>query len=212
MHDRRVRQRAVGARRVVVGHHDVEPRSAGGRHLLDRRDRAVDGHQQVGPAGGEPLDGRGREPVAVVDPARQIPVDVRAERPQRPHEHRRRRDPVDVVVAVHGDPRPPADVTEDPARGFPQAAERVERMDVLGGEKPPRRLLPVEPAAHQHLREHVRHPERALEALCGRIGVRREGEAGVGRNHGRRSVRPPSDGITSPAEACDPSAAKSAML
>ena len=75
------------------------------RDLGDRGDRAVDGHQQAGPARGEPLDRRGGEPVAVVDAARQVPVDVGAERPQRAHEDRGRADAVDVVVAVHGDPR-----------------------------------------------------------------------------------------------------------
>ena len=103
VHDRRVRQPAVGARRVVVGDDDVEPGGARRGDLVDRGDRAVDGHEQVGAARGEPLDRRRGEAVAVVDPARQVPVDVGAERAQRADEHGGRADAVDVVVAVDGD-------------------------------------------------------------------------------------------------------------
>ena len=70
VHERRVRQRAVGARAVMVGDDDVEPERPRRRDLLDRGHRAVDGDQQSRPARGQPLDGRAREPVAVVDPAR----------------------------------------------------------------------------------------------------------------------------------------------
>ena len=47
VHDRGVGQRAVGARRVVVGDHDLHARGARGGDLLDRGDRAVDRDQQV---------------------------------------------------------------------------------------------------------------------------------------------------------------------
>ena len=75
-------------------------------------------------ARGQPLDRRAREPVAVVDPARQVPVDVRAERAQRAHEDRGRADAVDVVVAVDGDPRAALDVLEDRATPPPPAPAR----------------------------------------------------------------------------------------
>ena len=55
--DRGVRQGAVGPRRVVVGDHDLEPRRARRRHLVDRGDRAVGRDQQAGAAGRQPLDG-----------------------------------------------------------------------------------------------------------------------------------------------------------
>ena len=105
MDDRRVGQRAVGARRVVVGDDDVEAERARLRDLLHGGDRAVGGDEELRPALGEPLDRRGVQAVPVLGPAREEPVDVRAETAQRADEDRRRAHPVDVVVAVHGDPR-----------------------------------------------------------------------------------------------------------
>ena len=197
MDDRRVGQRPVRARRVVVGDDDVQPRSARGRHLVDGRDRAVDGDEQLRPARGEPLDGRAREPVAVVDPARQVPVDVRAERPQRPHEHRGRAHAVDVVVAVDGDPRAALDAREDPRRAVAQPAERVERMARPGGEERVRGVRVGEPAPDQHLRHHVRHAERRHQPLGGGVVVRGDLEADVGRRHAR-TVRRRADGPDPP--------------
>ena len=189
VHDRGVRQRAVGARGVVVGDHDVEPRGARGGDLLDRRDRAVDRDQQVGPAGSELLDGRGGEPVAVVDPAREVPVDLRAERAQCPHEDGGRGHAVDVVVAMHRDPRLPRDVPEDVLRGGAQAAERVERMAVGAGEELLGRRRVREPSPDQDLGEHVGHAERAAQPFGGGVVIRRDREARVDPSrHGRRSV------------------------
>ena len=179
MDDRRVGQRAVGARGVVVGDDDVEPGRARGRDLLDGGDRAVDGDQQVGPAGGEPLDGRHRQAVAVVDPARQVPVDFGAERAQRADEHGGGGDAVDVVVAVDGDPRVALDVAEDPLRGGAQAPERVERVRVGAGEELARAGGRVQPAAHQHLGDDVRDAEIGAQALGGGVVVRLDGEAGL---------------------------------
>ena len=194
VHDRRGRQPPVGARGVVVGHHDLEPGRARGRHLLDRGDRAVDGHQQVRPALGEPGDGGGGEAVAVVDPARQVPVHLRAQRAQRAHEHRGGRDAVDVVVAVDRDPRAAAGVVEDHRGGVAQAAEGVERMRFGGGEERARLLHVAEPAPDEHLREHVRDAERGRQPLGGGVVVRGDGEAGLDRWHGRRSVWAAHDG------------------
>ena len=57
MHDRAVRQRAVGARRVVVGDDDVEAQPpARSCHLLDGGDRAVDGDQQLASRAAEPRE------------------------------------------------------------------------------------------------------------------------------------------------------------
>ena len=183
VHDRRVRQPAVGPRRMVVGDHDVEPGGARGGDLVDGRDRAVDGDQQAGAASGEPLDRREREPVAVVDPARQVPVDVGAERAQRTHQHGRRADAVDVVVAVHGDPRAARDVGEDPRRALAQAAEGVERMTHVGGEERARRLGLAEPAPDQHLRRDMGDAQRLAEPLGGGVVVGRDLQAYVRRRH-----------------------------
>jgi hypothetical protein len=80
MHDRRVGQGAVGARRVVIGDDDVHPRRPGQRDLLHRRDRAVGGEQQPRAAGREALDRCGVEPVAVLAAAGQEPIDLRTQR------------------------------------------------------------------------------------------------------------------------------------
>src|SRR5207253_1426121 len=83
-----------------------------------------DGDEQARAASGEPLD-RGRaQAVAVVEPAREHPVDVAAEGAQRAHENRRRAHTVDVVVAVHGDPGARPDVAEDRLDGDVDAGER----------------------------------------------------------------------------------------
>ena len=183
VHDRGVGQRAVGARRVVVGDHHLHPGRARGGDLGDRRDRAVDGDQQVGAARGEPLDGGGGEPVAVVDAARQVPVDVGAQRAQRAHEDRGRGDAVDVVVAVDGDARAPADVAEDDPGRLAQPAERLERMRLLGVEEAPRGGRIAQPAPHEHLREHVRDAQLAAQPLRGGEVVRGDLEAGVRAAH-----------------------------
>ena len=133
------------------------PERARERDLLDRGDRAVDRDQQVRAARGQLLDRRAREPVAVVDPARQVPVDVRAERAQRAHEDRGRAHAVDVVVAVDGDPRPALDVLEDPPRRpSPAPARPPSGCALAGGQERARGLRLPQPAPHQHLREHVR--------------------------------------------------------
>ena len=115
MHDRGVRKVTVRARAVVVGDEHVESRRPRGRHLLDRGDRAVDGHQQARPAGGEALHGAERQAVAVVQSAGQVPVHLGSEPPQAAYEHRRGAHAVDVVVAVDGDSRAGAQVPEHEA-------------------------------------------------------------------------------------------------
>ena len=194
MDDRGVRQPAVGARRVVVRDHDVHPGGAGRRDLLHRGDRAVDGDQQLGPAGGQLVDRRGGEPVAVVDAAGQVPVDVGSQRPQGAHEHRRRAHPVDVVVAVHGDPRTALHVPDDGRRAFPQASERVERVPDVGRQEPAGGAGIGEAAADEHLGGRVRDVQRVREAHRGGVLVGGDVEADV-RGHGSGTVRSAADGI-----------------
>jgi hypothetical protein len=67
VHDQRLGQPPVGARRVVVRDDDVDAGGHRGGDLLDGGDRAVDRDQQVGSARRELLHrGRGQA-VAVVD-------------------------------------------------------------------------------------------------------------------------------------------------
>ena len=167
------------------------PERARRRDLLDRGDGAVDGDQQLRPAGRQPLHRGAGEPVAVVDPARQVPVDVRAERAQRAHQDRGRADAVDVVVAVHGDPRGPR-WPRIRRGGLASPARR--RADALaGGQERARRLRLAEPAAHEHLRQHVRAAE-----LRGQPGGGREFVGGdvQARVHDARRLGAREDGTT----------------
>ncbi len=185
--DRGVGQGAVRPRRVVVGDHHVEPRRARRRHLVDRGDRAVGRDQQAGAAGRQPLDGGRREPVAVLEAARQIPVDLRAQGAQDPHEDGRRAHAVGVVVAVDRDPRPAPGVAEDALGRLAQAAEGVERVRGVGREEGPRGPGVAEAAADEHLGEHRRDAEVRGQALGGAAVVGRDGERDVRLEH-RRSV------------------------
>ena len=177
MHDRHGGQRAVGAGLVVVGHHDVHAGGAGGGHLVHGGDRAVGGQEQARPALGQPLDGAHREAVAVLGPAGQEPVAVRAQRTQDPDQDRRRGHAVDVVVAVHRDPRPVADVAEDQRDRLVDPGEARRVVRVLALQKRPCGRRTVEPAPHQHLRERAAHPELTLEAPDVAQPTRRDLEA-----------------------------------
>ena len=95
---------------------------------------------------------------------------------------------VDVVVAVHGDARAPRDVAEDRPGAVAQAAEGVERVRLLRGQEPLRRRRIAEPAAHEHLREHVRDPELATELLGRGEVVGGDVEAGFLAAHGREAM------------------------
>ena len=99
--DRAVRQ--LGARPVMVGDDHLEPARLRLRDLVDGGDPAVDGQHEPAAFVREPAERRARDAVALVEAARQMPVDVGAELAQQQDGERRRRDPVDVVVTVHAD-------------------------------------------------------------------------------------------------------------
>ena len=99
--------RAVGQRRarpVVVGHDHLEPEGLRLRDLVDGGDPAVDRQHEPDALVGEPAEGVARDAVALLEAARKMPDDVRAELAQEQHRERRRADAVDVVVAVDADP------------------------------------------------------------------------------------------------------------
>ena len=173
--DRRVRQGAVEPWRMVVGDDDVEPERAGVIDLLDRRDPAVDGDQELGALRAEPLDrGRG-EPVAVLEPARDEPPDVRAEGTERPDHDRGRADAVDVVVTVDDDPRAGGDVGTDLLERDVDPGERA-RIVALIARIEERTGLPGvgQSAAGEHLRKDVADPELTFEPQRRRELVRRD--------------------------------------
>ena len=78
--DRAVGQLVSGP--VVVGDDDLQPEAPGGGDLLDGGDAAVDGEHEPVAVLGELLEGLAREPVALLETARQMPADVGAELPQ----------------------------------------------------------------------------------------------------------------------------------
>jgi hypothetical protein len=163
MDDRRIGQRAVGPRAVVIGHHDVHPRLARLGDLGHGGDSAVGGDEQARAARGQPLHRRRAQAVAVLGATGQVPVDLGAERPQRPHEDRRRAHPVDVVVAVHRDLRALSDVAQHERDRRVDAGE-ARRIVALGRGQPcARGLLLPQPTPHQDLRDREADAERALE-------------------------------------------------
>ena len=86
--------RAVGqglARPVVVGDDDLEPRRPGLRDLLDGRDPAVDGQNERATLLREPRQRLARDAVALLEAARQVPLDVGAEAARAPSPRARSR-------------------------------------------------------------------------------------------------------------------------
>ena len=102
--DRAVRQ--LVSRPVVVGDDDVEPQLFRASHLGDRGDPAVDGEDEGAPVTGQPVERLARDAVPLLEPAREVPGDVRAELPQDEDGERRGADAVRVVVAVDADALP----------------------------------------------------------------------------------------------------------
>jgi hypothetical protein len=177
---------------VVVGHDDVEPPGARVRDLLYRRDPAVDGEEEPAPVVGKALQRRRADAVPLVEAARQMPLDVGAERPQRQHGERRGTDPVHVVVAVDADPLPAGDRGADPSARLRHVSEQQRVVcGRLGGEKRGgARRLRV-PPPNEHRRGQLADAERLGEGvrlLVGAVAKR------PGDRHGRSTVRAASDG------------------
>ncbi len=76
------------------------------------------------PSSASRAERRARDAVALVEAAREVPVDVGAELAQQQHRERRRRDAVDVVVAVHADAAAVGDRGPDALAREPHVAER----------------------------------------------------------------------------------------
>ena len=121
--DRTVRQ--LVARPVVIGDDDVETEFARPAHFLDRGDAAVDREDEPATFRGQSFERLAADAVALVEAARQMPLDVGSELAQDEHREDGCADPVDVVVAVDADPLAGRDC-------------RVDRLDrrVHGAEQP----------------------------------------------------------------------------
>ena len=136
--ERRMHERAVGQRRagpVVIGYHHFESRRPRGGHLLDRGHPAVDRHEQLHPARGQTLHRGHREAVSLVEAARQLPLRIAAQRPQRAHEHGSGADAVDVVVTEHGDSRPALQVPQNQLTGARSTGQRARIVALARGQE-----------------------------------------------------------------------------
>ncbi len=168
--------RAVGQGRpgpVVVGHDHLEPERLRLGDLLDGRDPAVDGEDEPDALLGEPTERVARHAVALLEAAREVPHDVRAELAKEQHREGRRADAVDVVVPVDADARPSLDRCADAGDGDVHVAEEVRVVArQLGGEEAARGLgLPVA-APHEHRCSDVAQRQR-LRQRVRRVGVDR---------------------------------------
>ena len=102
--DHRERRRQLGVRLVVVGDDQIDAELARAARRLGAADAAVDRDDQRDAVGVQPLDRRRLQPVAVLQPLGDEVDDVAAEQLERAAQDHRRRDAVDVVVAVDRDP------------------------------------------------------------------------------------------------------------
>jgi hypothetical protein len=108
------------------------------RDLGDAGDAAVQGDEEPGALPGDALDGSEVEPVALVDPMRDVRPGSRADRLEEEREQRGGADPVDVVVAVEGDLLPLDDGAGEALDrgGHALHAEGVGKVGELVGEEP----------------------------------------------------------------------------
>ena len=149
----------------MVGDHDLEAPRAGGGDLVDGGDAAVDGHDEPAAFVRQALDGPERQPVALVEAVRQVPVDVGAELAQDRDRERGRADAVGVVVAVHADALAAIDGGADRCAGFLHVAEqeRVMRRRLAVEERTGARRV-REPAADEDASGRLRDAELACKA------------------------------------------------
>ena len=89
---------------MVVGDDQIDAELARAARRLGAADAAVDRDDQRDAVGVQPLDRRRLQPVAVAQPLGDEVDDVGAEQLERAPQDDGRRDAVDVVVAVDGDP------------------------------------------------------------------------------------------------------------
>ena len=103
------RRRQLGVRLVMVGDDQIDAELARAPRRVGAADAAVDRDDQRDAVGVQPIDRRRLQAVAVLQPLGDEVDDVGAEQFERAAQDDRRRDAVDVVVAVDGDPLLPRD-------------------------------------------------------------------------------------------------------
>ena len=159
--------RAVGqrlARPVVVRDDHLEPAGARFRHLFDGGDAAVDGEDEAAPFVREARERLGAHAVALVEAARQVPVDVGAQLAQKMDGEGGGGDAVDVVIAMHADASPAGDRGADSLAGERHVAEQegVVRRP-LPGQECPRGGGVVVAAPDENACRELAHPESGGE-------------------------------------------------
>ena len=132
--DRAVGQGLAGP--VVVCDDDLEAGGARLGHLLDRSDPAVDREQKRTFLAGQPCQGLAGHAVALLEAARKVPVDLRAQPAERGDGQRGRADAVDVVVPVDADAAAGGDrLVDERARLVDVAEQPRVVLRRLGGEE-----------------------------------------------------------------------------
>ena len=191
-HDRAVGQRL--ARPVVVGDDHVEPEPASFSDLVDGGDPAVHGQHERDAVLRQARERLAGHPVAFVEAAGQVPLDVRPELAQARDRECGRADAVDVVVAVHADALPGGDRRADPvARGRAVAEQARVVARRFGGEERTRRLGVAEPAPDEDAGSDPADPERRREGA--RLTVRAGTDRPAALLHRATTVRRASDGV-----------------
>jgi hypothetical protein len=151
---------------VVVGHDDLQPELARPANLVDRGDPAVDRQDETAALVGEAFERVAADAVALVEPARQMPLHVGAELSQDEHREHRRADAVDVVVAVHADALAVRDRGADPVdRGAHVSDQQRVVQRLLAGEKRPRRFGVAVSAPDEHACRDLAEAERLGEGV-----------------------------------------------
>ena len=157
---------------MVIGDDDVETELARPAHFLDRGDPAVDREDEPATFRGESFERLAADAVALVEAARQMPLDVGSELAQDEHRKDGCADPVDVVVAVDADPLAGRDCRVDRLDGRVHGAEQPWIVQgLLAGQVGPRLVGVAVAAPDEHacrdlaevelLREVARLPVRA---------------------------------------------------
>src|SRR5207253_3577528 len=180
-------ERTVGqlvCRTMVVGNDDVEPELAGAADLLYRRDAAV--HRENDPTSfsGKPLERLAADPVALVEAARQVPVDLRAQLAEDEDRKHCRADAVHVVVAVDADATASADRRADALDRRIHVSEQegvVQRL--LTGQKGPRLFGVAVAAPDEHACRDLAEAERFCEGA--RLPVRARTDSPDALRHAR---------------------------
>ncbi len=183
-HRERARQRRLGL--VVVADDQVDAQLAGAIGGGAAADAAVDRDDDPRAGGVQAIDVGRLQAVAVAQALGQEVRDVAAEQLQRAAQDHRRRDPVDVVVAVDGDALLARDRGQQALDRDAEVGqqERIVEMIDRRRQEAGRRLRRVDAALAQQAGDDRRDVERRGQRRDVRVAVARVGAARPGRGIG----------------------------